>query len=530
ELLRGFREPTPICQREARGDAAVAQPQLDAWIPEAATTALRERAAAEGMSLNTVLHGAWALVLARYTGERDVVFGITRGSRWWTDGGRHSMVGLFLNNLPLRVRVRPEAAVWEWLREPRAVVRSLREHEHTQLTAIRGWSELPPGLPLFDSFVNFDAAFLDAVLRGQGGPWLRRSLTLFSRTSYPLALAGYGEREMYLKLVYDPRRFEEGTPARLFAALREILLAVAAGPDRTVGSLLVPGDDELRALAAWGTGEERPLPALAVHQAFAEQAARTPDAVAVESAGERRTYAELDRWSDALAAELRARGVGPEARVGVCLERGVGLVAAVLAAWKAGGAFVPLDPAYPAERLAHLLEDSGCAVLVADERTRGVLPEFGGEVVAPSSPGLGGWPARDASGVSVDPDNLAYVIYTSGSTGAPKGVEVTHGSLAGLLLAARDGFGFAAGETMPGLASFAFDIWLFETVAPLLAGGTARIVPRERVLDPAALVAELEDAAALHAVPALMRQVAAEVRASGRGSLPAMRRVFVGGD
>ncbi len=549
EMLRGFHEPTPICEREARGDDdPVAQPQLDAWIPEAATAALRERAAAEGMSLNTVLHGAWALVLARYTGERDVVFGITRGSRWWTDGGRHSMVGLFLNNLPLRVRVRPEATVWEWLREPRAVVRSLREHEHTQLTAIRGWSELAPGMPLFDSFVNFDAAFLDAVLRAQGGAWLRRSLTLFSRTSYALALGAYGEQEMYLKLVYDPRRFEEGTPGRLFAALREILLGIAAGPDRTVGSLLSPGEDELRTLAAWGAGPERDVPALAVHQAFAEQAARTPGAVAVESGDDRRTYAELDRWSDALAGELRARGVGPETRVGVCLERGTALVAAVLAVWKAGGAFVPLDPAYPAERLAYLLADSGCAVMLADARTREVLPEFGGEVVAldgtplppPPSPARGEG-ENDGSGVgaavaggSLFPVpcslSLAYVIYTSGSTGAPKGVEVSHGSLAGLLLAVRGDFGFEPGETMPGLAGFAFDIWLFETFVPLLAGGTARVVPRERVLDPAALVAELEDAAALHAVPALMRQVTAEVRASGRESLPGMRRVFVGGD
>ncbi|HEX8276908.1 MAG TPA: amino acid adenylation domain-containing protein [Longimicrobiaceae bacterium] len=551
EMLRGFGEPTPICEREERADADadVIQPQLDAWIPEEATRALRERAAAEGMSLNTVLHGAWALVLARYTGERDVLFGITRGARWWTDGGRHAMVGLFLNNLPLRVRVRPEAAVWEWLREPRATVRSMRPHEHTQLTAIRGWSELPHGAPLFDSFVNYDAAFLDAVLHGQGGPWARRRLTLFSRTSYPLALAGYGEREMYLKLVYDPRRFEEGTPARLFAALQEILRAVAADPDRTVASLLVPGADELRALAAWGAGGERPLPDRAVHQHFAEQAARTLDAVAVESAGERWSYAELDRRADALAAELRARGVGPESRVAVCLERGPALVAAVLAAWKAGGAFVPLDPAYPAERLAFLLEDSGCTALVADARTRDALPVFAGEIVLFDTPhppapsptrgegehdGVEDRAAVAVAGCSLFPVpcslSLAYVIYTSGSTGTPKGVAVSHGSLANLLLATRDGFGFAAGETMPGLASSAFDIWLFETFVPLLAGGTARIVPRERVLDPAELVAELEDAAALHAVPALMRQVVAEVRESGRGSLPGMRRVFVGGD
>ena len=609
EMLAGFAEPTPICQREAREDEGGPQPQLDAWLPEAVTSTLRARAADAGVSLNTVLQGAWALVLARYTGEHDVVFGITRGSRWWTDRGRDGMVGLFLNNLPLRVRVRPGAGAWEWLREPRAAVRSMREHEHARLTAIRAWSELPRGLPLFDSFVNYDETFLDVALREQGGPWLRRELTLFSRTSYALALAGYGEREMYLKLVYDARRFEGGTPERLFAALEEILRALAADPDVTVGALLSPGDAEARLLAAWGTGAETPRPGLPVHEAFAEQARRTPDAVAVECGGERRTYAELERRAEALARTLRARGVRPETRVAVCLERGVGLVEGVLAVWKAGGAYVPLDPTYPPERLAFLLADSGAALVVADERMRGVLPAFAGEVVeAPSPPGplspasgrkgeqdtsegedrseeiplphawgrvashsepgggasggpppplagegsttvplsssspplvgegwreAPGWGAAEGtstSDASVSADNLAYVIYTSGSTGTPKGVGVSHGSLANLLLSTRNAFGFGPGEVMPGLASAAFDIWLFETFVPLLSGGTARVVPRERVLDPAALVSELDDATALHAVPALMRRVVEEARASGRGSFPAMRRVFVGGD
>ncbi|HEX2187288.1 MAG TPA: amino acid adenylation domain-containing protein, partial [Longimicrobiaceae bacterium] len=548
EMLRGLEEPTPVCEREAAGEEDAVQPQLEAWLPAAATAALRARAAEAGVTLNTVLQGAWALVLGRHTGERDVLFGITRGSRWWTDGGRHDMVGLFLNNLPLRVRIRPGARAWEWLRETRETVRAMREHEHTRLTTIREWSEVPRGLPLFDSFVNYDTAFLDAILREEGGPWLRRELTLFSRTSSALALAGYGEREMYLKLVYDARRFEPGTPERLFAALREVLLAMVSGPDPTVASLLAPGAGELDRLAAWGAGPEGPCPALTVVGAFAAQAARTPDAVAVECAGECVTYAELDARSDATAAELRVRGVRPEARVGVCLERGAGMAAAVLGVWKAGGAFVPLDPAYPAERLAFLAEDSGCAVLLCEERTRGVLPASAVEVVCVVAsdgtplPRKGGGEngtgpttlsrnrERVASMSEPGEGALAYVIYTSGSTGTPKGVEVTHASLANLLLATRDGFGFRGGDVMPGLASFAFDIWLWETLVPLLAGGTARIVPRERVLDTAALVGELEDATLLHAVPALMRRITAEVRASGRGSLPRVRRIFVGGD
>ncbi|HEX7242847.1 MAG TPA: amino acid adenylation domain-containing protein, partial [Longimicrobiaceae bacterium] len=231
-----------------------------------------------------------------------------------------------------------------------------------------------------------------------------------------------------------------------------------------------------------------------------------------------------------LAHRLRSRGVGAEARVGICLDPGAELVVAVLGVLKAGGAYVPLDPFFPAGRLAYTLADSGASLLVTQSRHLDALPPFEGGIVLLDRDADAS--AREPDGAPVgraDPRNAAYVVYTSGSTGRPKGVVVTHAGVAGTLLGARDVLGFRAGEVMPVLASCAFDIWGFEVFAPLLSGGEARLLERDTVRDVDRLVEELAEADALHAVPALMREIAARVQA-GPGALPRASRVFVGGD
>ncbi|HEX2187286.1 MAG TPA: amino acid adenylation domain-containing protein, partial [Longimicrobiaceae bacterium] len=281
-----------------------------------------------------------------------------------------------------------------------------------------------------------------------------------------------------------------------------------------------------RVLAEWND-TARAHPECTAPELFAEQAARTPDAVAVAAGVERMTYAELDAASARIARALRRLGAGPEARVAVCLEPSLEMAAAVLGVLRAGAAYVPLDPSYPAERLRLVLEDAGARLLVSREALAARLPAGGLRMLLLD---------RDAARVAAEdpsapaagpaPQSLAYVIYTSGSTGRPKGVLVEHRALANLLLASRADFGFGPGDVAPALASFAFDIWGWETLVPLVSGGTVRLVARERVMDLAALLEECRGATALHAVPALMRHVAA----AGRAALPSVRRLFVGGD
>ncbi|HEX2092675.1 MAG TPA: amino acid adenylation domain-containing protein, partial [Longimicrobiaceae bacterium] len=269
-----------------------------------------------------------------------------------------------------------------------------------------------------------------------------------------------------------------------------------------------------------------------VHRLFAERAARDPGAVAVLSGDERVTYGELDARAERIARTLRSAGVGPEVPVALCAEATPALLAGVLGIWKAGGACLPLDPHLPRERLRFILEDTRAPVLLTTPHLEERLPAHAARALLLDGTGSGG------QGTSVDhdevpgasSDHLAYIIYTSGSTGRPKGVRVEHRSLAGTLLAAIDTFGLGAGDVSPVLASHAFDIWFFETFAPLLAGGSIRLVPRDRVREVEGLVDRLADVTTLHAVPALMREIVGVGRSRGRGILPRLRVVFVGGD
>jgi amino acid adenylation domain-containing protein len=298
-----------------------------------------------------------------------------------------------------------------------------------------------------------------------------------------------------------------------------------------------------------------------VHLAFAAQARRTPDAVAVKAGGTPVSYAELDARAGALAARLAERGVGPETRVGVCMERSTEMVAALLAVLRAGGAYVPLDPGYPAERLAYMLADSAVPVLLTQERLRGRLPESKATVLAvdggpsasrpplppgPPPPASEGRGEKDESanavlpslacgggagggGTSIDPDTLAYVIYTSGSTGRPKGVMVPHGALASHMAWMGREFPLAAGDRVLQKTPFSFDASVWEFWAPLLAGATLVMAPPGAERDPAGLarLAARERATVLQAVPTLLR---AMLDAGGLEECRSLRRLFCGGE
>ncbi|MES1241816.1 MAG: non-ribosomal peptide synthetase, partial [Acidobacteriota bacterium] len=263
-------------------------------------------------------------------------------------------------------------------------------------------------------------------------------------------------------------------------------------------------------------------PGATVPALFVEAARRWPGAVAVDFGGETLTYAELDARSNRLARRLAALGVGPETVVGLGLDRSPDLVAGLLGIWKAGGAFVPMDPGYPDLRLKFLAEDSGAAVVVTRERWRERLGGFA-PVVCLEEEGV------EAETRAARPGDLAYLIYTSGTTGTPKAVLVEHRSLANTLGSAQRRFGFRLGDRMPCLASFSFDIFLFELLNPLLAGGTSVLFGLDPTLDVERVAASLRDMTHLHAVPAVMKRIVESAR-SASVEAPSLREIFVGGD
>jgi amino acid adenylation domain-containing protein len=500
-------------------------------LPPALSDALRALSRREGATLFMTVLAAWQALLGRYAGQDDVVVGSPIAGR--TRREVEGLIGFFVNMLPLRADLAGDPTGTELLARVRET--ALEAFAHQELPFERLVEELGVERSLVHAPV-FQAAFaLDPVARDQRLRLGDVAMEPFGRgdvvAKFDLYLvAGDPGDELAAEVVYRAALFDAETIARMAGHLMALLEGIAAHPGRRLSELPLLRGGERAQLLAGSRAEAVAHPAACVHELFTAQAARTPELTAVAGRSGALTYAELERAANRLAHHLRRRGVGPETRVGICLERGPELVVGVLAVLKAGGAYVPLDPAYPAERLAYTLADSGASLLVTRSDLLDALPAFGGEVVRLDADGDAVAGERDdvpVSGVGVH--NAAYVIYTSGSTGLPKGVVVEHAGLANTLLGTRDAFGLAAGEVTAALASPAFDIWGFEVFTPLLSGGQVRLPETETVRDVERLAGELADVDAVHAVPALMREIVARVQA-GPGTLPRMRRVFVGGD
>jgi natural product biosynthesis luciferase-like monooxygenase protein len=420
--LAGFAAPNVLT---APRSGATGHGERAFRLSHAETDALRAHGKAADLTLNTFVQGAWALVLAASTGDDDVVFGATRACRRTSVPGAEGVAGLFINTLPLRLTIDGAAPARDWLREVRDRHREVRDYEHTPLADVLASSELGNDQSLFESIIVFNDRLMEAVMQAQGGAWARRTFRWIEQTNFPLTLFGYAEDELILKLGYDRARLEDETAERLLARLEAVLKALAANPAVTLGELptLAPAERAL-AVERWNETSVALPRELCVHQLFEAQAAKTPDAVAIIFRDARLTYRELDRRAETLARALQSRGVGPDALVGLFIDRSLEMVVGLLGILKAGGAYVPLDPEYPADRVAMMLEDAKARVIVTTQALRKALPPRGdAEVLLVDALEA---PAGAPLARTVAPHNLAYVIFTSGSTGRPKGVMIEH--------------------------------------------------------------------------------------------------------
>ncbi|HEX6289377.1 MAG TPA: amino acid adenylation domain-containing protein, partial [Herpetosiphonaceae bacterium] len=540
-LLRGFCVPTPLgVERRSSGDASAASQMTGEMTLSRATTAALERLARQhGLTMSTLVQGAWALLLSRYSGEQDIVYGATVSGRPPELEGVEEMVGLFINTLPVRVQVGANDTVHRYLAQVQAVLLELRQYEYSPLAQVQRWSDVPQGQPLFESIVvfeNYPIASLTAARRADIGLAISDVRTI-EQSNYALTLAAVPGQELTLRLNYDSQRFDRERIDRLLGHLETLLAGFAADPDQPLGAVPLLTEAEQRLLMSWNATTTAFPTDTAIHHLFAAQAARTPDAVALVCGAETLTYRALDQRANQLAHHLRRLGVGgcPQGEVGVglYLDRSLDLVVGLLGILKAGGAYVPLDPAYPAERLQFMLADAQVPVLLSQQTLAPGLPQHQARLVCLDAdwPSIAPLPST-APATDHQANDLAYLIYTSGTTGRPKAVQVEHGSLSNTLLASQERFRFQADDIMPWIASVAFDIALFELFSPLLVGGTARILTQAEVLDLPQFVETLRACTRLHTVPSLMRQI---VRAIHDRQLPpaafaAMRQVFVGGE
>ncbi|HEX2188993.1 MAG TPA: amino acid adenylation domain-containing protein, partial [Longimicrobiaceae bacterium] len=356
-------------------------------------------------------------------------------------------------------------------------------HEHASLALAQRCSGVAAPAPLFSSLLNYRYSGRTGRSQEAGQPREGgRSIRAEERTNYPVALSvdDLGEEFSLAAQVAAPAEAER-VCRMMHTALERLVEALEVSPGRAIGSIdVLPEAERRQVVEEWSRTEAEYPAGSPIHRLFEEQAVRTPDADAVSSAGEALTYAALDRAANRLANHLRRRGVRPETRVGICLERGTELVVAILAVLKAGGAYVPLDPAYPAERLTYMLADSGAPLLLTRLPLPEGLPPHAAEVVCLDADRERiEAESAQAPAAGVLPENLAYVIYTSGSTGAPKGVLVPHRGLANAARGHARDLGVGAGDRVLQFASPSFDASVAEMVMALAAGATLVLGTRE---------------------------------------------------
>ena len=513
ETLSGYRLPTTfeIDHWRSRQGAEINFGKQATQLSQGLTSALKKLGQRHQITLNNLLQGAWSLLLNRYSGEPDVVFGAPRSGRYTTVAGADSIVGLLINTVPVRVRVSPEMYLVSWLKEIRDQWVAIRPFEHTPLVEIQQSSELPPGTQLFESLVVFENYELNDALRAQGGQWEKRDFQVLGRTNYPLTLTGYLSAELSLEISYDLNRFDDATVSRMLGHLQTLLTSIVADPNQRLSELAILTEAEKNQLFVEWNDTKREYPKdKCIHQLFEKQVEKSPDAVAVVFEEQQLSYQELNRRANQLAHYLRRRGVGAETLVALCVERSIEMVVGVLAVLKAGGAYVPMDPEYPRDRLEFMLSDTQASVLLTQERLSQMLPEYSGQKVRFDQD----WPeiTRESEanlGDVVAANNLAYVIYTSGSTGKPKGVMIQHGSAVNFLTSMAQEPGMTNRDTLLAVTTLSFDIAGLEIYLPLSVGGRVVMVNREVAADGVQLAKQLSDfgATMMQATPATWRML-----------------------
>ncbi|MGH3711202.1 MAG: condensation domain-containing protein, partial [Pseudonocardiaceae bacterium] len=358
-VLSGFDSPTPLpfdrAPIEAHRSESSASVPVD--LPVDASGGLHRVVTRNGLTVNTIIQGAWALVLSRYSGEREVLFGTTVSGRSPELSGVESMVGMFINTIPTRVEIHHNHNVMSWLRELQTAQVEARRFDFVPLTQLQAWSDLNPGTNLFDSSMVFENYPVDEASITRTGLQIHDSYTV-DTTNFPLSLCAYLGKRLRLQLNYDPTLFDTTTIERMVGQLEILLNGIATNTDATVGELPMLTDAEAQQVLVEWNATDREVPAATLPELLQAQVVRTPDAVAVVFEGIELSYAELNAWANRLAHKLIAGGVGPESCVAVALARSVELVVVLWAVLKAGAAYLPVDPDLPEARVAFMLDDA----------------------------------------------------------------------------------------------------------------------------------------------------------------------------
>ncbi|MEU4167249.1 amino acid adenylation domain-containing protein [Streptomyces sp. NPDC026665] len=449
---------------------------------------LSRRAAELGVTLNTLVQGAWAVLLARLTGHSDVVFGATVSGRPPAVKDVDDMVGLFINTIPVRVRCERQTTFADLLTELQDRQAALLDHHQHSLAEIQQATGLTS---LFDTMVVFESYPIDREAIGEANTSAGVAITglrPFAGSHYPVILAAAADPQLQLVLQYQKDLLDQEAAADIVARFVRVLEQVAAAPTAPIDTIDVLGADEHDRLVRQINDTARPVAETTLPDAFEAQVCRTPDRVAVIGEHETLTYAEFNARANRLAHWLIAQGAGPEQLIAVKIPRSVDLLVAVYGVVKAGAAYVPLDTELPAERVRHVLAVADPLLLLD-----GTLPD------------VSEYPDSDPER-TLSSDNVAYVIFTSGSTGGPKGVPVAHRSITNRIEWGLEHFRVTPDDRMLMSTSASFDASVPEMFSNLQTGASVVVASAEGRRDPAYLadLIQREQVTAAFFVPSLL--------------------------
>jgi len=488
------------------------------------------------LSLATLIYGIWGSLLSRYSGESDVVFGVTVSGRSVPLTGIETMVGLFINTLPLRVRSPLSQAILPLLRQLQLDFQDLQTYSYLSLVELQGLSQLSSQDPLFNSLVVVENYPVDQALLDDQTVLPIQTVTVSEHANYPLTLLiGPGEH-LSLRFLYSPDCFTGEAIAQMAGHFETLLRGVLEANDPVAIAqlpVLTPPEHQ-QVVVSWNnTAAEYPQTAC-LHQLVEAQVAHTPDAIAVLFEAQKLIYRELNTRANQLAHHLQKRGVGPEVLVGICVERSLEMVIGLLAILKAGGAYVPLDPSYPAARIRFMLQDAQVWGLLSQHHLPEQLADWcpeGAQLLCLD---------RDWSMVAQEPtenltttvtlDNLAYVIYTSGSTGQPKGVAMSQRPLLNLLHWQKTHSGASSGKTLQ-FTPLSFDVSFQEIFSTLSSGGCLCLIHDGQRQDAFALLKILQETSAERLfLPFVALQNLAEAADQSEQRLSSLKEVFTAGE
>ena len=486
KLLADFNAPNaiPLLHFDIDKNAKSTYLKETFHLPQETANKLNSLARANQLTMNTIVQGAWSILLHRYTGDEDIVFGATVSGRPPELQGVEEMPGLFINTLPVRVPVNPYKPTLHLLTELQKQAVKLREYEYTPLADIQNWSGVPANASLFESLIVFENYPVDESMKNQMSSLDIFDVTTNERTNYPISLVAGAHQGLSLDIAYDSAQFSIRSIKAMLEQMGLILSQIADAPQSPVRDInLLNSKIANQVRIDWNrTATEFPRE-LCVPQLFEQRVKDNPNDVALVFNDERFSYSQLNNRVNQLARYLRAKGIGPEQKAAIYLERSTEAIISLMAVLKAGGAYVPIDPEYPLDRVEYILKDAHVALCISDtEHLKKIVPFH--------IPALNWENEREAifaqktdnPVIENHPENLAYIIYTSGSTGKPKGTLLQHRGAINTAQSVGKTFRMEAKRRVLQFASIGFDASVAEIFGALLNGAALHLISKETIL------------------------------------------------